>query len=145
MRYIKILIPTLVATSAMTLFSYLLSESADRNFKEPKLLGEIIKRNTPVKSPKKSQALGWIAHYLAGMAFISVYDKIWDKSSKKASVKSGLLLGGVSGLIGIIVWRSTLFVVPQPPYLPRLKFYTQLFPAHLIFGGFAAKTSRMIR
>ncbi|MDB5014588.1 MAG: hypothetical protein JWQ25_2790 [Daejeonella sp.] len=145
MRFTKILIPTVVATSAMTLFSYLLSESANRNFREPKLLGEIIKRNTPVKSFRDSYILGWVAHYLAGMAFITVYDRIWTKSSQKPNINSGALLGGISGIIGVLVWKFTLHVIPQPPLLPRLKFYTQLLPAHLVFGIFAAKTNKIIR
>lgn len=145
MSITKILAPTVVATSAMTIFSYLLSQSTERNFKEPKLLGEIIDKNVPLSSFSESKILGWVAHYLAGMAFITVYDKIWKGLPKNASLKSGLMLGGVSGILGIAVWKLTLHVVPNKPHLPRKKFYLQLLPAHLIFGGFAAKTFQILK
>ena len=144
MRLLKILVSNLVATSAMTAFSYLLSESADRNFKEPKLLGEIINKNRQTSYVLNSQNLGWLAHYLAGTAFVTVYDKIWCGSSNNANIKSGLLLGAISGVIGIVVWKTTLYLIPNKPSIPHRKFYLQLFPAHLVFGSCAAKTYQMV-
>jgi hypothetical protein len=57
-------------TTMMTLFSYLVSLAADKNFSEPEHLGTLMHRLVPGSSKKMTQAAGWGAHYAVGLLFV---------------------------------------------------------------------------
>jgi hypothetical protein len=52
-----ILIPAMVGTSGMTLFSYLVSEAKHENFREPEVLRQLIKRLPKTDSNEFKQIL----------------------------------------------------------------------------------------
>jgi hypothetical protein len=47
MNYKKILLPTITATSIMTLFSYIIAKLEGENFSEPELLAQLEKKVLP--------------------------------------------------------------------------------------------------
>lgn len=124
-------------TTFMTLFSYLVSEAKDRNFKEPELLGTLLRRILPTMSKSNSQLSGWALHYVVGILFAMFYVWLWNGKMLKASGKSGIGLGAVSGVIGALVWHLTFRLHPSPPKTSYRKYYGHLVVTHIVFGLFA--------
>jgi hypothetical protein len=129
---------TIAGTSAMTLFSYLISEKKEENFREPLVLADLMARLNP-KMRKQDAALdGWALHYVAGYGFSFVYDKLWKSGKVKPTVLSGILLGAASGLVGILVWKTVFKLHPNPPAKNLKKYFGHLMLAHVVFGVFAS-------
>lgn len=137
MKALPIAKATIVGTSAMTLFSYLISEKKEENFREPLVLADLISRLFP--SMRKSDAAleGWGLHYFAGLMFCYGYHKYWKNNKVKPGVLSGSLLGAVSGGVGILVWKAVFKLHPNPPSKNLKKYFGHLMLAHVVFGAFA--------
>lgn len=134
----KIIVATVVGTSVMTLFSYLISRNQKKNFTEPDVLSEIVAKNNSFLSKKEARHIGWGAHYGVGLGFTSVYSQIWEHTPIKPSLTSGAMLGAVSGLIGIMGWTQ-MFHLHHPTSIHyRKQYYAQLMVAHIVFGMGAA-------
>jgi hypothetical protein len=130
----SIIAGALTGTSMMTAYSYALSGLKNRQFKEPELLSILINRLTG-KPDDHFIAKGWSLHYSVGLLFAAVYHRFW-KQQQLTSLSSTLLLGAISGLIGISVWDIVLTVHPNAPQISKTKYFKQLFVAHLIFADF---------
>jgi hypothetical protein len=137
------LIAATAGTTLMTLFSYLVSLAADKNFSEPEHLGTMIHRFIPGKSKKATQVAGWGAHYAVGLLFVLVYRELWNNGKIKRSIKNGVILGALSGALAVLVWKTTLKIHPAPPWIDFTNFYIQLVPAHIVFAVCATLTSRL--
>ncbi|MDP9047639.1 MAG: hypothetical protein M3N14_05840 [Bacteroidota bacterium] len=140
MRVKKILFAGLTGTTFMTGFSYLVSMIGNENFSEPERLGQLVHRLSPSLNKKEHQAIGWSAHYGVGLLFAAIYDRLWDKRQVEPSFKNNLLLGGISGLAAVAIWKATFEMHPLPPSLSFNKYYFQLVPAHVVFAIFAGMT-----
>jgi len=127
-------------TGIMSAFSYLISDSKNKNFKEPEILAELITRIIPDVNKKQATIAGWGLHLGTGMLFTAIYNQIWQKTTIKPSVKSGAILGAVSGVVGIAVWRATIALHPKPPIKDYKSYYKHLLLAHIIFGIGAAES-----
>ena len=92
----------------------------------------------PELNKKYSRIAGWNIHYGVGLVFAVFYAKLWKKKKTGATIKSGLLLGGLTGLLAIIVWKYTFKLHPFPPKINFRKYYMHLLLAHFIFGAFAS-------
>lgn len=130
----NILVTGLVGTTAMTLFSYLVSGGKDRNFKEPQLLGnmseDILKTaKTPVK-----QLAGWSAHYAIGLLFSAGQWWLQGKSNTRPSLAAGVASGVVGGLAGVAMWQATFAAHPAPPSVNKPRYFGHLILAHVVFG-----------
>lgn len=138
----KILISAVVGTSAMTLFSYLISESNNKNFREPELLGNLIERLPATTSDSKrvAQLASWGLHYTLGTLFVTAYDKLWKKTKVAPSLTSGTLLGAASGVVGVVGWKLLFESHPHPPANNLKPFFGHLILAHVVFGIFSALT-----
>lgn len=132
----KIVVSGIIGTSAMTIFSYLVSKIMGENFREPEILAILIKNMLPTATPYAIY-LGWVLHYLIGFAFVVVYVRLWDNNQLKPNVASGILLGAISGIIGIIGWYIVLKLHPNPPLINLINYFILLFFAHIVFGIFA--------
>jgi hypothetical protein len=133
----EILSGAIAGTSAMTLYSYVLSEFKNKQFREPELLAILLKRLFPQINKSTTHVEGWMLHYSVGLLFTSLYDQVWRKT-KGPSLSSALLLGSISGIAGIGVWKKTFDLHPRPPLIEFKKYYGQLLVAHLVFGVFTA-------
>ena len=125
----KVLLPSTSATSAMTLFSYVVSSLTGQQFREPVLLNHFFN-----DTQQRSAARGWWLHYLVGLSFALVYQLLWKRFVRLPPTPDGLSYGALGGLIGILGWRITFATHPRPPRTNRRGYLTQLFVAHLIFG-----------
>lgn len=124
----------LAGTAAMTAFSYAISKDKKENFKEPKILGEMIYKAVPELGEKKSQVAGWVLHLTAGLVFSSIYRKFM--LGKKPSFLKGMIYGGTSGIPAVLLWNTLFEIHPHPPKeVEKKKYFNHLLAAHILFGG----------
>src|SRR4051812_33153420 len=95
-----------LSTTAMTAFSYALSNAARDNWKEPELLNEFVREHRLAEK-------GWLLHFSMGCGWAIVY-KIWRRSVGSGML-SDLVFGSASGLIAIFSWRPILNSIPSAP------------------------------
>lgn len=134
----KILLSGITGTSAMTLFSYWVSASKNKNFSEPETLSQMMKRLPPGITKTQAGIGGWCTHYAIGIVFAMVFNEVWKVSKTKPSIPSGALLGALSGLAGIAAWQIAFAVHPNPPAKNLKKYFGHLLIAHIVFGIFSA-------
>ena len=130
----QIVISSIAATSAMTLFSYVISASFRELYKEPVLLTYLLTKAHVQVSAATKTVLAWILHYIIGLLFVIGYHFVWTYNILEFSWPIALLLGAVSGIIGILGWVIMFKAVPQEPNIDFKGYYLQLFFAHVIFG-----------
>lgn len=121
----------------MTLFSYLVSELENSNFKEPHMLEILIQRLFPKQKKVLGKVEGWVLHYLVGLLFVAVYSEAWERNKLKPGAGSGFLFGALSSVPAVAIWDYTLKVHPLPPHINKNEFFKQLVIAHLVFGAFS--------
>lgn len=144
MNIIKTLLSGIVATSAMTLYSYAVSRSKKENFREPELLAELADDFLPASAQNLAIPVGWIAHYKVGLGLALALEAYWQKSGKKRSLSNGILAGAVAGLGGIMVWELTFRLHPREPRIPYKRFYGQLLLAHILYAVTLAKMQKTL-
>ena len=141
----KTLISAAVGTSFMTASSALMSLLPNEEFREPDQLAKLIGRVMPVFSNKADVIAGWGAHYAMGCVFAAVYVDLWEKREIEHSIKNGVILGLVSGLLGLLIWKATFSIHPLPPNNRKFDFYLQRIPAHVVFAVFATIGYQLIK
>ncbi|WP_373494828.1 hypothetical protein [Aquiflexum sp.] len=128
---------TIAGTSAMTLFSYLISEKKYENFREPLVLADLISRLIPTMRKSDAALEGWLLHYISGLGFCCGYHQLWRNGKVKPGILSGSVLGAASGVAGILVWKAVFKLHPNPPAKNLKKYFGHLLLAHVVFGAFA--------
>jgi riboflavin transporter FmnP len=135
MDFVKIILATLLGTTVMTLFSYIISEAFRKLFKEPVLLNILIDRAGIAEiHDSRKNIIGWVLHFLVGLLFVIIYDRIWAWTTLEPSWTTGLIFGAVSGLVGIGAWMTMFAIHPREPRIHFKEYYLQLFFAHILFG-----------
>ena len=129
----KILLPSVVATSLMTLFSYLIAETEKKNFSEPELLAKIEKKKLAV-SKQFALPAGWATHYIIGIIMTLFFDVTWKQLKIKTTLHRGITASVFGGLIAIVSWHILFTALPKHTHNYYMKFYTQLFIAHVLFA-----------
>jgi hypothetical protein len=141
----KTLVSGFVGTSFMTASSALMSLLPHENFKEPEHLATMAVRLAPFLSKRSKYLAGWAAHFGMGFLFAAVYVELWEAGKIKHTLKNGLILGFLSGILGMLIWKGTFKVHPLPPSIRYLDFYIQRIPAHIVFAVFATIAYRLIK
>ena len=136
---------TIAATSTMTLFSYVLSWSVKKCFKEPALLELVFESLLNIKSKFGKMLVAWVFHYSVGLFFILAYELIWSRTSLDPNWKSGLIFGMACGIIAIFAWSVLLRIPKQTPKVHRTQYFTQLLIAHFIFSFTAIAVYQLMR
>jgi hypothetical protein len=137
--HMKILIPILVsgivATIAMTAFSYILSFIVKKNFKEPLLLNILMDRVSKNKNEIiRKHIAGWLIHFGVGILFVLLFKIFASIFDLPLSMPTAIIYGTIAGINGVASWSILLRLHPFPPAIDRLLFYCQLVIAHVIFG-----------
>lgn len=135
---LQILLATIAATSAMTLFSYVISASFRELYKEPVLLTYLLNQLKIDVSVKLKANLAWLLHYFIGFIFVLIYHFLWINNILQLSLLIAVLLGSISGIIGITGWMILFKLTDYKPSIDFKGYYIQLFFAHIIFGLVAA-------
>jgi hypothetical protein len=139
----SILICCFISTIVMTLFSGLVSQVVHQNYIEPYLLNKVF--GAQFSNPMTRHSLmGWIVHFAFGCLFVISYHVLWYFKLVGHSWVSGLILGFISGLIGILGWRMLRRLTPDINELWQKNYYGQLLVAHILFGIIAAKIYSVI-
>jgi len=137
MKYLEIITAAVVATSAMTLFSYIVSGIFGKQYREPVLLQFVIGA-IPVKLHKYPKILwSWAIHYSIGVFFVILfYIPIWSSRTNwyVLSLPSGFVAGCIFGSAGILGWRIMFRFAGGNPPTDRAGYYIHLFIAHIVFG-----------
>lgn len=131
---VKTIISGLTGTGLMTAGSELMSKLFKENFSEPDHLETMIARLAPGLSSKAKAIAGWGAHIAMGLVFASVFVELWETGKIKHNWRNALVLGLVSGTLGLLIWKTTFKAHPLPPWINYDKYYLQRLPAHIIFA-----------
>ena len=73
MGLIEIITTTIAATSMMTVFSYVISESFQKLYKEPVLLEFLMSSFHFELTASQKKVAAWCVHYLVGLLFAIIY------------------------------------------------------------------------
>lgn len=143
---IKLLKMSLISTTVMTLFTYLISFNKKEFFIEPLVLNKLFFPKK--KNSRKHNISGYIAHYSVGFIFSSFYKAVWEKSPVSVNEKNSGMMGFINGIAGICVWHLFYMLNPDPPKIQLKKYYLQLLLAHVVFGlanGWTFKKEKSIK
>jgi hypothetical protein len=142
----KILIAGVVGTTFMTLYSILKSKQDNEEYTEPVLINRLIdnSENLPVIKNQITHPAGWLLHYATGVSFVSLYRLLWKKILLQPNGFRIIVVGGLSGLTGIIVWKIVFKQHNNPPCNNRSGYYKQLLFAHFIFSASAIITYKSL-
>lgn len=132
--FIQIVISSVAATSVMTIFSYIISANFRELYKEPVLLHYFLSSLHISVSKKVKRFLGWLIHYTIGFLFVLGYHLLWKYEIIEKNWVSALLLGAVSGIMGILGWLIIFKISKYQPNIDFKGYYLQLFFAHVLFG-----------
>lgn len=135
----KIILSGVVGTLFMTLYIRKKSKKEHEQFMQPVLLNKLIDKaeNLPDIKNKENHPAGWILHYGAGISFVTAYRILDKKILLKPTITKILLIGTVSGLIGIAIWKTMFKEHHRPPNNDRFEYYRELLLAHIVFSIFA--------
>ena len=139
----KIGTAAVAGTLLMTGHSYLMSLWTDKNFNEPEHLATMIGRLAPKLSKHSQLIAGWGAHIAMGLVFAAIYVDLWETKKVKHTFKNAVILGALSGVLGILIWKATFKAHPMPPVINYDQYYSQLIPAHIVFTIAATAAYRM--
>lgn len=134
MNLLKIMIAAFSATNIMTTYSYLVSISFKKLFREPVFLNFVLEGAGISPKGKWKKFSAWLAHYLIGFAFVLIYEAIWRYTDIKFGFVSGICFGIVSGLVGVSSWRLCYRLPDGKPHVPSKEYAIQLFFGHVIFA-----------
>lgn len=142
----KIIIAGIVGTTFMTLYSYLKSKKENEEYTEPIMINELIDNsgNLPSAKDEDTHPAGWGLHYATGITFVSIYWLLWKRALTKPTLAKIVIIGSLSGLSGIAVWKLLFAQHDNPPHTDRYGYYKQLFVAHIIFAFFALGTYKLL-
>jgi len=131
---IQLIIVTIAATTAMTFFSYVMSNTFRELYKEPVLLTFVLEKLKINLSEKSKQIWAWLIHYFIGLLFVIGYHLLWSDHILPISPLIAVIFGAISGIIGIIGWFFLFKITHHQPQIDFKGYYIQLFFAHVIFG-----------
>lgn len=126
-------IAAIMATTLMTLFSYMIALLAAQPFKEPFLLAVLLNK-FKVTDNTTNRAIGWILHYVLGLLFVLLFEVLLQLKWLSVSWSSALIYGLVIGIMGILGWIILFQITDKKPKMNYAGYYTQLFIAHVIFA-----------
>jgi len=143
MKTKAVLGPSVIGTSAMTLFSYLIAASKDRQLEEPKLLAKLVRPILKRRYKALAPSFGWGAHYTMGYIMTLAFQEFWQENNTVPTVKDGLISGTVGGITGILIWKTVFKICAHTPHIAFKRYYGHLFLAHLVFGVGVALSTRL--
>ncbi|WP_035759584.1 hypothetical protein [Flavobacterium tegetincola] len=132
--FYRLLICAFFAMVTMTAFSYIISATFRALYKEPVLLTYFLDELQLKVSERLKSILAWILHYCIGLGFVVCYHLLWTYQLPFIRWESGLLLGAISGIIGILGWVFIFRYTHHKPKIDFIGYYLQLLAAHIIFG-----------
>ncbi|MGB7785231.1 MAG: hypothetical protein WBL27_03935 [Salinimicrobium sp.] len=135
MEFWKIFFSSVAGTAAMTVFSYIMANIKNDQFKEPELLNKLLDSSTMISGNfSKNNVAGWLIHFSIGFAFIFLFSLLWNFTALDPSWLTAAGFGFVAGIIGVLGWETMFKLNSAPPDIQLKKFFVQLLFAHVIFA-----------
>ena len=72
--------------------------------------------------------------HFVGFVCVVIYHLLWTYTEVEVTWLSAVVMGAISGLVGIGIWIYTFVIHPNPPKVDFFGFFAQLFFAHIFFG-----------
>jgi putative exporter of polyketide antibiotics len=128
----------IAATTLMTVFVLVIRLITGKQINVIRILGTMLTASTTTdgECPKKVGILaaGIIAHYAVGLFFSIVYIWLWTHRIIKTDWVTTTVLGFLTGLLAITVWRLYFSIHAHPPRVPLRLFLVCIFGAHVVFA-----------
>lgn len=132
---VHIILSSLVATSAMTLFTYIVAAITQKELGEPKFLNRLIRSSRQFDTNTTDNHIaGWAIHYAIGLIFVVLIVAFQSITGYHLSIWLGMALGAIFGLMGVIGWIVMFSTHHDPPKIEFTVFLIQLVAAHIVFG-----------
>lgn len=124
----------------MTALSYAVSALKESNYKEPRLLGMLLQGWVPSLKEKQAHLAGLCIHYSLGLVWAGLYIYWLEQMGTKPGLKTKLAFGGVSGLVGMLIWKWMFRKNPRTDESKFRGFEKHLIAAHIVFSIATAET-----
>jgi hypothetical protein len=135
----------IVGTLGMTVVMYMYAAITRHFTKVIHLLGSMLAGDPDFKEPGKNALIvGTLGHFGVGVIFSFAYFLLWNWGIFRIDFADSVLIGAVSGLVAIIVWKSYLTLHHQAPQISQTHFFVALFLAHLVFGMISVNVFQII-
>ncbi|MEX2485393.1 MAG: DUF6789 family protein [Brumimicrobium sp.] len=123
-------------TIAMTIVMYVYAHLAKKNTKVIHIFGSMVTGNTGLTRNYRGKMLatGTIAHVFVGVLFSFSYFLLWNWGVFDITLSDSFIVGLLSGVIAIIVWRIYFFVHQKPPKIFLPHYFAALLISHVLFG-----------
>lgn len=134
--FILTIVSGFAGTFAMTIVMYAYAHLTNKNTKVVHIFGSMITGNTGLTKNQKGKILatGTFAHVAVGAIFSFSYFLLWNWGVFDISLTDSLIIGLLSGIIAIIIWRLYFAVHQKPPKVPLPHYFAALLISHLLFG-----------
>lgn len=140
---LNIFISSIPGTIVMTLFMYFYSAFFKKETRVIHIFGSMITGDIPARSVSgkgKSLIAGTVAHFMVGFVLAFTYYILIDMNVFVIRFADGLILGILSGIVAVIVWRAYIFLHFHPPRIEKAHYFIALFIAHIFFAVFTIYT-----
>ena len=98
-----------------------------KKFSEPALLNELISRLKQKSLGALVPIAGWFLHYFIGLLFVISYQLYWRGRDSHPTNHQLIILGGISGVIGIYGWKVAFRIHPHPSQIDSKEFSRNFF------------------
>jgi hypothetical protein len=79
-------------------------------------------------------AIGILAHYAVGYFFTIIYVWMWNNRYISDDLATTCVLGFITGVFGITVWRVFFALHRRPPTVPLKLYLTCICLSHILFA-----------
>src|SRR5690606_4745896 len=132
-------------TVAMTGLMYLYSYLSKRFTKVIHILGNMVIGERNYYTPSRNALLiGTVAHFGVGILFSFAYFLLWNWGIFGINLGDSVLIGIVSGVVAIIVWKIYLSLHSSPPKISHFHYFASLFLAHIVFAVVSVNVFELI-
>jgi hypothetical protein len=147
-KLIKALTASVAGTTLMTVFMKVISSRKKEPMYVPQILGNVLtgatEKDGELSESVPVYAVGYAAHYGVGKVFAVVYRQLWKNDICRPHPVDGMVVGALSGLVGISAWRTLIALYPKPIRIPLKSYLVALLAAHVVFGTVTFATYRAL-
>jgi hypothetical protein len=133
-----ILVCGFFATTMMTLFVLLVHKISANQLNVIRILGTMLTHTTTydrsTSSRPVSVATGLVSHYAVGYFFTAFYVIAWQHKWLGYTTVDCALIGFITGLFGILVWRIYFAIHRFAPAVRLSVYLPTILIAHVVFG-----------